>query len=85
MADHDTPEGGARDGGAPVVDLRILTRGISSEEAAAVTAVLVAAAGEEAVAHAMIEEPVHHEWASRRRALRAPLEVGPGRWTHSVR
>jgi hypothetical protein len=66
------------------VDLRILSRGITSEEAAAVTAVLVAAVAEEAE-HAAVEKPAPNEWANPRHALRRPVEVGPGRWTHSIR
>ena len=78
MAEQNTSEGGAP------VDLRILSRGITPEEAAAVTAVLVAAVAEEAE-HAAVDKPVPSEWASPRRALRRPIEVGPGRWTHSAR
>ena len=77
MAEQNTP-----DGDATVVDLRILTRGVTAEQAAAVTAVLVAAVAEDAAALAMVEEPVRSEWASPRHALRRPVEVGRGRWAH---
>ena len=79
MAEQTTP-----DDAAPAVDLRILTRGVTPEEAAAVTAVLVAAVAEEAE-HATAEKPARSEWSNPRRALRRPVEVGPGSWVHSAR
>ena len=68
--------------GAESIDLRFLSRGVSAEEAAAVTAVLVATVHDEPAA------PPHagrSEWAHPRSALRPHVEVGPHRWTHSAR
>ncbi|KZE93693.1 hypothetical protein AVP42_01700 [Agromyces sp. NDB4Y10] len=68
--------------GAQSIDLRFLTRDVSAEEAAAVTAVLVAAVDEE---QASPPPPARSDWAHPRNALRPPIEVGPGRWTSSLR
>lgn len=68
--------------GAESVDLRFLTRDVSAEEAAAVTAVIVAAVREEESAP---PPPARSEWSHPRSAVRAPVEVGPGRWAGSAR
>ncbi|MDN4614399.1 acyl-CoA carboxylase subunit epsilon [Leifsonia sp. F6_8S_P_1B] len=61
--------------------LRFLTRGVTPEEIAAVTAVLTAAAAEAAAA-ARAARPQHGQdaWARSQRQLRQPLTPGPGAW-----
>ena len=68
--------------GAGSIDLRFLTRDVSAEEAAAVTAVLVAAVHEE---HGGPASVARSEWAHPRAAVRPPIEVGPRRWAFSAR
>ena len=68
--------------GAESIDLKFLSRGVSAEEAAAVTAVLVATVHDEPAA---LPSAGRSEWAHPRSALRPPIEVGPRRWTHSAR
>ena len=68
--------------GAESIDLRFLSRGVSAEEAAAVTAVLVATVHDEPAA------PPHAGRRAERgcaHSLRPHVEVGPHRWTHSAR
>ena len=68
--------------GAESIDLRFLSRGVSAEEAAAVTAVLVATVRDERAA----PPPAgRSEWAHPRSAVRPHIEVGPRRWAHSAR
>ena len=90
MNDHE-PDASAesvadRNADPRAADLRILTP-VSDEEAAAVTAVLLAAVDAEAAvdASAAEAEPGRDPWVRSSRAFRAPLEVGPGRWVRSVR
>ncbi|GAA2040931.1 hypothetical protein GCM10009819_28230 [Agromyces tropicus] len=72
-----TPEGEA-------LDLRFATRDVTAEEAAAVTAVLVAAVREHQ--HDAAPEPARRsDWSHPRTALRPRIEVGPGRWVGSAR
>jgi hypothetical protein len=68
--------------GAESVDLRFLTRDVTAEEAAAVTAVVVAAVGEE---RSVPARPARSDWSHPRSAVRAAVEVGPGRWAGSAR
>lgn len=68
--------------GAESIDLKFLSRGVSPEEAAAVTAVLVATVRDE---HAAPPPAGRSEWAHPRSAVRPPIEVGPHRWAHSAR
>lgn len=68
--------------GAEPIDLRFLTRDVSAEEAAAVTAVLMAAVREEPSA---LPAPARSAWSHPRNALRPPIEVGPGRWGSALR
>ena len=75
-----TAPGEAND--AESIDLKFLTRNVSAEQAAAVTAVLVAAVREE---HAGPPPAGRSEWAHPRAALRPPVEVGPRRWAFSAR
>jgi len=73
-------------GDARAVDLRILTS-VTDEEAAAVTAVLLAAVDAEAAvdASAAEAEPGRDPWVRSTTAFRRPVEVGPGRWVRSLR
>lgn len=68
--------------GADSVDLRFLTRDVTAEEAAAVTAVVVAAVQQEQAAPL---PPARNDWSHPRSAVRAPIEIGPGRWAGSAR
>ena len=68
--------------GADSVDLRFLTGDVTAEEAAAVTAVVVAAVHEEQAAP---PPRARSDWSHPRSAVRAPVEVGPGRWAGSAR
>jgi hypothetical protein len=74
--------GSANANGAESVDLRFVTRDVSAEEAAAVTAVVVAAVREE---QSVPPAPARSAWSHPRSAVRAPIEVGPGRWAGSAR
>jgi len=67
-------------------DLRILTS-VTDEEAAAVTAVLLAAVDAESAvdASAAEAEPGRDPWVRSSTAFRTPVEVGPGRWVRSLR
>jgi len=61
--------------------LRFLTRGVTPEEVAAVTAVLATAAAEQAAAAKEARaERVPDAWARTQRALRSELRPGPGAW-----
>ncbi|KRE26024.1 acyl-CoA carboxylase epsilon subunit [Agromyces sp. Soil535] len=78
--------------GAPTADeadaradaIRFVTRDVSDEEAAAVTAVLLAAL-EEGTAAAPVAEPARAPWVQSAGALRTPFPVGPGNWVRSAR
>jgi hypothetical protein len=76
-----TTASGAPDG-ADSVDLRFLSRDVTAEEAAAVTAVVVATVHDEQAAP---PPPARSDWSHPRSAVRAPIEVGPGRWAGSAR
>lgn len=67
--------------GAEPIDLRFLTPDVSAEEAAAVTAVVVAAVRDEGAA---APAPPRSAWSHPRNALRPPIEVGPGRWASAL-
>lgn len=61
--------------------LRFLTRGVTAEEIAAVTAVLAAAAAEQAAAGREAKaEQGPDAWARTQRSLRGELRPGPGAW-----
>ncbi|WP_374007786.1 acyl-CoA carboxylase epsilon subunit [Leifsonia sp. LS-T14] len=61
--------------------LRFVTRGVTAEEVAAVTAVLAAAAAEQAAADAEARtEQGPDAWARTQRALRPELRPGAGAW-----
>ncbi|WP_353828573.1 acyl-CoA carboxylase epsilon subunit [Agromyces sp. SYSU T0242] len=70
------------EGDAETLDLRFLTRDVTPEEAAAVTAVMVATVHEDRE----VPEPQRRsDWSHPRGALRPRIEVGPGRWVGSAR
>ncbi|GAA4367519.1 acyl-CoA carboxylase epsilon subunit [Agromyces bauzanensis] len=75
------PEPGAD---ARAADLRFVTRDVTHEEAAAVTAVILAAIDEQSV-EASVAEPARDAWVQSAHALRSPIAVGPGSWARSVR
>ena len=66
-------------------DLRILSRNLSDEEAAAVTAVILASIDEAAGDAEAADEPGRNPWVRSGDAMRRPIEVGSGRWVRSVR
>jgi hypothetical protein len=74
----------AVDADARAADLRFVTRGVSHEEAAAVTAVVLASL-EESTGEAAEPEPARDPWVRSGRAVRSGIEVGPGAWSRSVR
>ncbi|WP_022893654.1 acyl-CoA carboxylase epsilon subunit [Agromyces subbeticus] len=63
--------------------LRFATRAVTADDAAAVTAVLLAALDEEADAAASVVEPGRSAWVRSGGAMRRPLDVGPGRWARA--
>ena len=67
------------------VELRILSRDVSDDEAAAVTAVILASVDEAAGDLASADEPGRNPWVRSGDAMRRPVEIGPGRWVRSVR
>ncbi|MFC9917603.1 acyl-CoA carboxylase epsilon subunit [Agromyces binzhouensis] len=71
-----------QEGDAQALDLRFLSRDVTADEAAAVTAVLVATVREAQGEH---EVTPRNDWSHPRNALRPRVEVGPGRWTASAR
>jgi hypothetical protein len=61
--------------------IRFVTRGATPEEIAAVTAVLTAAAAEQAAeAEAACPSVTQDGWERSRRRLRSPVVPGPGAW-----
>jgi hypothetical protein len=67
---------------ARAADLRFVTPNVTHEEAAAVTAVLLAVIDEQAV-EASVTEPTRNRWVRSGRALRSPIAVGNGNWARS--
>ncbi|MDR6904670.1 hypothetical protein J2X63_000356 [Agromyces sp. 3263] len=65
--------------------IRFVTRQVSDEETAAVTAVLLAALDEAGGTAAIEDEPRRNPWVRSGNALRAPIEVGRGAWSRSTR
>ena len=83
MTDDITTGGaGSGDGDERAATIRFVTRGVSDEEAAAVTAVLLAALDERGV-EAAAEEPARDRWVQSSGAMRSPFPVGPGNWARS--
>lgn len=70
------------EGDDEALDLRFLTRDVTPEEAAAVTAVLVRTVRE---AQSGDEPAPSNDWSHPRNALRPRIEVGHGRWAGSAR
>ncbi|QTX05298.1 acyl-CoA carboxylase subunit epsilon [Agromyces archimandritae] len=64
-------------------DIRIETDGLTPAEAAAVTAVTLAALDEQAEI-ARVAPPPPSGWELSRRMLRSPLHPGPGAWRASA-
>ncbi|SIN70258.1 acyl-CoA carboxylase epsilon subunit [Agromyces cerinus] len=62
--------------------LRFETRVVTPEDAAAVTAVLLAALGEQSADEASVD-PGRSAWVRSGGAMRRPLDVGPGRWVRA--
>jgi hypothetical protein len=62
--------------------LTVLSRNVTPEEVAAVTAVVNGALSEELDDSAAAEALGEAEWMKRRRALRGTLRPGPGAWRH---
>ncbi|UAJ80538.1 hypothetical protein IT072_05800 [Leifsonia sp. ZF2019] len=61
--------------------IRFITRGVTAEEVAAVTAVLTAAAAEQAAAARDARPATGPDaWGRSQRSLRTPLSPGPGAW-----
>ncbi len=61
--------------------IRFVTRGVTPEEVAAVTAVLTAAAAEQAAAAKDARPQAGPDaWQRSSRSLRTPLVPGPGAW-----
>jgi hypothetical protein len=83
MVDDSTAGGaGADEADARADAIRFVTRDVSDEEAAAVTAVLLAAL-DEAATSAHVADPPRNAWVQSARALRTPFAVGPGAWGRS--
>ncbi len=84
----DSTRSAARDAAAPADEraaaIRFITRNVSDEETAAVTAVLLAVL-DEGPAPTRIAEPGRSAWVRSAPVLRAPISVGPGEWARSLR
>ena len=65
---------------APAPDLRIVSTGASTEEVAAVTAVLTAALQELADDLGAAGAPRISAWQHSQRPIRTPITPGPGAW-----
>ncbi|MET0725813.1 MAG: acyl-CoA carboxylase subunit epsilon [Leifsonia sp.] len=61
-------------------EISFITRHVSPEQAAAVTAVLSSVLREESDLHRREPDAAADAWARSQRALRAPLTPGAGRW-----
>ncbi|WP_223694551.1 acyl-CoA carboxylase epsilon subunit [Leifsonia poae] len=67
--------------GLEAEQIRFVTRGVTPEEIAAVTAVLTAAAAEQSAAAKTGRTPTGPDaWARSQRTLRRPLHPGAGEW-----
>jgi hypothetical protein len=85
MVDDNSAGGaGTDEADARAAAIRFVTRDVGDEEAAAVTAVLLAALDETAVA-ASGAEPARNAWVQSAGALRTTLPVGPGAWGRTGR
>jgi hypothetical protein len=76
-----TPAGGE----TRAVEIRFVSRRVAAEDAAAVTAVLLATIDEETSAAAAEGEPRRHPWVRSAGALRTSIDVGHGRWQRAGR
>lgn len=61
-------------------DIRIVSKGATPEDVAAVTAVLHAALAELAEEQSAADGPVTSAWERSQRPMRRPLTPGPGQW-----
>jgi hypothetical protein len=61
-------------------DMAFVTRGVTADEIAAVTAVLTAALAEQAADHAVRTRRGPSAWEHSQRPLRTPLTPGYGAW-----
>ena len=85
MVEDSTAGGaGADEADARADAIRFVTRDVSDEEAAAVTAVLLATL-DEAATSAPVADPARNAWVQSARALRTPFAVGPGAWRRAGR
>ena len=75
----------AATGDPRAAELRIVSRRVSDEETAAVTAVLLAALDEAASTAAIADEPRRDPWVRSGKALRTTIEVGRGAWSRFTR
>jgi hypothetical protein len=66
-------------------EIRFVSRRVAAEDAAAVTAVLLATIDEEASAAAAEGEPGRDPWVRSAGALRTSIDVGHGRWQRAAR
>lgn len=84
--DITTGDAGAGDGDGDerATAIRFVTRAVTEAEAAAVTAVLLAAL-DEGGGEASVEEPARNRWVQSAGAMRSPFPVGPGNWARSRR
>lgn len=87
MVDEST-HAGAADAAASADErgaaIRFVTRAVTEEETAAVTAVLLAVLDESATS-VRVEEPRRSAWVRSAPILRAPISTGPGEWIRSAR
>ena len=84
MVDDNTAgSAGTDEADARAAAIRFVTRDVSDEEAAAVTAVLLATLDETTIAASV--EPARNAWVRSAGALRTPLAVGPGEWGRTGR
>lgn len=83
MVDDITPGGaGSGEGEDRAAAIHFVTRSVTDEEAAAVTAVLLAAL-DEGSPEASVAEPVRDRWVQSANVMRTPFPVGPGHWARS--
>ena len=61
-------------------DITFVTRGVTADEIAAVTAVLTAALAEQAADHAVSTRRGPSAWQRSQRPLRGPVTPGNGAW-----
>lgn len=75
-------DAGAAEGDERAAAIRFVTHAVTEEEAAAVTAVLLAVL-DEGGGEASVEEPARDRWVQSSGAMRSPFPIGPGNWARS--